>query len=156
MTTATQEQATLVEGTRFRLVPVEVTWTDRGLDNLGDKDDMGLGFMNDYLGDRNAADPEDLPVCDGAAEPAVAWTLQHVLHTELRFPKLWRRADAEYLGRELHAACPDVWTIAEWRPFRDNIPDRVSMWLGMVARLFNRGVPRQLLVGCRQFVEAAG
>jgi hypothetical protein len=158
MTTATQEQATPVEGTRFRLVPVEVTWGDGGPRDVeadpDDSRDLATGHMEYYLGDDEMPQPRDLPVCRNFEESAVLWTVQHVLHPDGRFPKLWRRADAEYLARQLHAACPAVWAIEEWRAFRSSIPDGVSKWLRLVPPLLNRGVPQELLVGCRAFVEA--
>jgi hypothetical protein len=152
------EGATLVEGTRFRLVPVEAKWRDEqphalpwGLlngesvwENMEIEHHLGVGDTGgDYLGEHPPPLPWELPAWDGC-EPEIAWTVQGPRRWRTIGVWLWRRADAEYIARQLHAVVGIV---------RGKI-DLACPWLALVAPLLNRGVPQELLVGCREFVEA--
>jgi hypothetical protein len=168
MTTSTT-RAVPVAGTPFALVPLPVLWDEGSVIMVGDHDagesfcfDHGLGRTSDYdfyLGDRGDYCADPLPVLDGC-ERAVAWGLtapggKSVEDAGGRVrvwtPLLWRLEDGEWLARQLAAACPIPWRIDSDRLL---LPRPVAEWLDLVVPVVNRGLPRELLVGCRAYTEA--
>jgi hypothetical protein len=169
MTTSTIHE--FVAGTLFRLVPLPVLWDEGTVTMVGDHDagdshcydhTLGCSAFDFYLGPDDEGWPDDLPcVGVGDCEPAVVWGLQ--APGDERFspvpagtyrvppPLLWRRDDAEWLARQLHAACP-----TPRRSGGDSLvlPHRVADWMQFVVPLLNRGLPRELVVGCRAYTEA--
>jgi hypothetical protein len=157
MTTETREGPVRVEGTPFEVVSVSVTWEHDQLQVAADhagwaSHDLGGSLMSEQLGDVAEDPPEDLPAW---GEPTVCWTVRHTGIPLLMFPYLWRQVDAEYLAREVYAACPAAWAQGNLVACRKALSERVTQWLRLVPPLLNRGVPQQLLVGCRRYVEAA-
>jgi hypothetical protein len=171
MTTSTSTREVPVAGTPFTLVPLPVLWDDHSVLMVGDFDagdsrcfDHGLGCSccDFYFGPWDELMPDDLPCMGvGDCEPAVVWGLTapgcpSVEHCGGRVrvwtPLLWRLEDGEYLARQLYGACPDPWRIgSDWLI----LPDPVVRWLNLVEPLLNRGLPQALLVGCKEYVEAA-
>jgi hypothetical protein len=162
MTTVTQRRGVPVEGTSFELVPVQMEWSDgklTGMDgtkveDLGFEDGhmLGLLFGDVYLGPGGYG-ADDLLVI-GFAQPDVAIKLRVPAASDVKLAILWRLGDAEYLARELYGACPRAWSLGTAAAIREELPDGAAGWLRLVVPLLNRGVPRDLLVGCRAYTEA--
>jgi hypothetical protein len=108
---------------------------------------LPAGLSPEGLPTRYPEDPDEVP------GPDVAWALK-VPAGEMRQPVLWRQADAEYVARQLHEACPDAWPITNQAALQAALPERLHDWAELVAPLLNRDVPRDLLVGCRAYIEA--
>jgi hypothetical protein len=169
MSTETREGSVFVKGTNFVVQPVEVAWKHSHPCVLGfdpdvlDSDVLSRGgLFEEFFGDER--DPDDRngrglpgdPRADANPEKEFrrAWLPQHK-PTGMRCPLLWRQADAEYVARQVYDACPEVWNLPDRRACRQGIPERVGKWLRLVPRLLNRGVPRDLLVGCYEYAGPA-
>jgi hypothetical protein len=156
MTTSTTPEPVPVEGTPFTLVPLPVLWDEGGVvEMVGDEvsvdydHNLGRATMDFYFGPDDEPDRDDLPVL-GDCEPAVAWGLK-APGDERLIPFLWRQADAAYIARELDRVYAQVLSTGD----QATLPDRVAGWLYLVVPLLNRGVPQALLVGCKEYTEAA-
>jgi hypothetical protein len=161
MTSTTTGPAVPIEGTHFRLVPLRIEWEDHrqliihdyAISDQSFDDHHMLGLHSEFhLGHHGYPDPKDLPVC-GEAEPEVAWTIRA---PEGRgcFPVFWRQDDAVWMAKQLHAAAPEVWALPDLRAQRAAEPEGIAEWLGLIPPLLNAGCPRELLLSCKEYVEA--
>ena len=66
---------------------------------------------------------------------------------------LHRRSDAEYMGRQLHEASPELWQLTEEAAFHKALPPYMAEWVRLTAYLLNHGVPRALIVTCKEYLE---
>jgi hypothetical protein len=81
-----------------------------------------------------------------------AWAVTAVLnggHAAI----LHRQADAEWLARQLYEAMPGAFGTADKEAFRAAVPEGAGEWSRLTARLLNHGVPRALVVTCKEYLE---
>jgi hypothetical protein len=64
-----------------------------------------------------------------------------------------RRSDAEYIGRQVYGVAPDAWKAADLVAWTEATPPGVGGWVGAAEKLLNRGLPRAMLVTCKEYLE---
>jgi hypothetical protein len=157
MTTSTTRE--FVAGTPFEVVVLPTLWDEGSVCMLGDEvgDDydhnLGSSTFDIYLGDEEPHLVDDLPVCGEENEMAVAYGLR-APGSEMLLAVLWRKDDCAYVARQLYATCPHAWD-SDGLGLRVLYSSGAAAWLTLITPLLNRGCPRELLVGCREYVEAA-
>jgi hypothetical protein len=67
---------------------------------------------------------------------------------------LHRLPDAQYMARQLHDAMPAALLATDNDAFRAACPPYAAEWVRQTAYLLNHGVPRALIVGCKEYVAA--